>query len=403
MSRSSISINVLEHDEESLSGTGSHGRLFNDQLDWPGTSDPAPISQCPPSATQGDGTFMRFPGDYARYPYRHLPPNDLSGVLQFLYTDVATNATTGFPDVGDSYSNPPGGYQDRTECVGLPVSDPLRFGPTFDGRDPSLTEGPAFLPVPRRLENTLFPSASDLQPPPLHQGIGLDHLYFSQTLPQTPSAETDVTRNISRMVVPLSDDHPFVPTRPFPSSGSYPGESGDHEALTATMGIRGSTWDGGMAPTPLGTTTTFSPSSSQALGLHSQTYSAVWPPTHLPDSTLNDYSPLDPYSSHDEAAPSLGHQVRQLSNTVASTPPSSRVTARRGSKKYRVRCIIPGCSSTFAQRQGLNRHIKDRHSHWRRCPYCNDFKWPEGRSYLLTKHLKKCIRLKSQQQTRALG
>ncbi|KAH9161836.1 hypothetical protein EDB89DRAFT_2029002 [Lactarius sanguifluus] len=363
MSRSST--NALEHDKESLSGTGSHGRLFNDQLDWPVTSDPAPISHCPPSATRDDGTFMELPGDCT------LPPNDLSGVLQFLYTDVAMNATTGFPDVGDSYSNPPGGYQDHTEGVGLPVSGPLRFGPTLDGRDPSPTEGPAFLPVQRHPENTLFPSASDLQPPPLHQGIGLDRLYFSQTLPQTPSAETDITRNMSRMVVPLSDDHPFVPTRPFPSPGSYPGESGDHEALTATMGIRGSTWDGGTAPTPLGTTTTFSPPST------------VCPPTHLPDSTLNDYSPLDPYSSHDEAAPSLGHQVRQLS----STPPSSRVTAHRNSKKHR--CIIPGCSSAFVQRQGLNRHIKDRHSQWRSCPYCSDFESSEGRFYLLTKHLMK--------------
>ncbi|KAI9429822.1 hypothetical protein H4582DRAFT_147503 [Lactarius indigo] len=310
MSRVSI---VLENDEGLPVGTGANGRLFNDQLNWPGTSDPAPISQCPPSATQDDGTFMELPGEYAHYP----PP----------------------------------------------------------------TEGPASLPVPRHSEETLvtFPSALDLQQPPLHQpeGIELGRLYSSPTLPRIPSAaETDVMRDTSCVIAPLSDDHPFVPTRLVPSPGSYFGESSDHEWFTATMGIRGSTCDCGTMTTPLGTTTTFSPSSSQALGLHSHSY-----------LTLDDHSSLDPCSTHDEAAPSLGHHVCQLANTVGFTPPSSRAPARRNPKKYR--CIIPGCSSRFAQRQGLNRHIKDKHSQLNSCLYCGDFEWSKGRSYKFTKHLRK--------------
>ncbi|KAH8989383.1 hypothetical protein EDB86DRAFT_2943797 [Lactarius hatsudake] len=143
------------------------------------------------------------------------------------------------------------------------------------------------------------------------------------------------------------------------------------------MAIRVSTWDSGTA----GTATTFLPSSSQEVLSH--TYSAV----HLPDSTLNDYIPLDPYFTHDEAAPSFGHQVRRFANTVAFTPPSSRVSVRRNSKKYL--CDIPRCSSGFAQRQGLNRHIKDRHLRRIRCPYCSDFEWSEGRFYLFKSHLRK--------------
>ncbi|KAH8986339.1 hypothetical protein EDB92DRAFT_1268530 [Lactarius akahatsu] len=114
-----------------------------------------------------------------------------------------------------------------------------------------------------------------------------------------------------------------------------------------------------------------------------RTYSAV----HLPDSTLNDYNPLDPYFTHDEAAPSFGHQVHRFANTVAFTPLSGRVSARRNSKKYL--CDIPRCSSGFAQRQGLNRHIKDRHLRRSPCPYCSDFEWSEGRFYLFKSHLRK--------------
>ncbi|KAH9032159.1 Mu homology domain-containing protein [Lactarius pseudohatsudake] len=185
------------------------------------------------------------------------------------------NATAEFLDVADSSFNPPSGHQDPTEGVSLPASCPLPFGPTFGGRDPSPTEGPAFPSASRYFEGTSFPSASTLQPPPsLHRSIELDHLCFSQILPQTFSAETDVTRDTSRVLVP--------PTRPLSWARSHSGESCGNETFSAPMAIRVSTRDSGTATTPLA--------------------------VHLPDSTLNDYIPLDPYFTHDEAAPSFGHQ-----------------------------------------------------------------------------------------------
>ncbi|KAH9032162.1 hypothetical protein EDB85DRAFT_1274916 [Lactarius pseudohatsudake] len=357
MSRSSISMDVLENDEESLVGTGAHRRLFND-----------PISQHPSSTPQDYWTYTELLRGHVHYSgYCSIPPNGPSDVTQLRYANVdPMNATTGFPDEGDSSLDSLSGHHDHTEGVGPLVSGPLPFSPTFDGRGASSTEGSAFLP---------FPSASHLQPPiSPHRDIEFDHLHFSQTLPHTPSASTDVTRDTSRMLAPLSDDHPFPSTRPFSWPESYSGESGDHEAFLATMAIRGSTLDSGTA-------TTFSPLELRSMA---HTYSAV----HPPDWTLDGYSPVDPYSTHDEAAPSLEHQVHQPANTVAfTTPPSGRVSARRNSKKYR--CDIQGCTSAFAQRQGLNRHTKDKHSSLKPCLYCSDFEWSEGRSYLFKKHLKK--------------
>ncbi|KAI9430904.1 hypothetical protein H4582DRAFT_1341137 [Lactarius indigo] len=370
-------MNDLENDEESPVGTGSHRRLFDDQFGWPTTSDPAPISQLPPSTPQDGCTHTELLRDHA-YARLFLPLNDLSGVPRLCYANVSPkNATAAYLDAADSSLNPPSGHQDRTGGVSLPASRPLQFGPIFDGRSPSPTGGPVFPPASRYFERTLFPPTSSLQlPPSLHRSIELDHLYSSQTLPQTPSAETDVTGDTSRTFVP--------PTLPFSWAGSYHGESDDNETFPATMAIRGSTQDNGTATTPLGTATTFLPSSSQeVLELLSHTYSVV----RLPGATMDDYITLDPYPTHDEAAPSLVHQVRRFANTVAFTPPSSRVSARRNSKKYL--CNVSRCSSGFAQRQGLSRHMKDIHSQRIPYPYCNDFEWSKGRLYVFKSHLKK--------------
>ena len=169
------------------------------------------------------------------------------------------------------------------------------------------------------------------------------------------------------MIVPLLDEHPFTPTRPFSSTGSY-----SSEAFPATLVIRGPTQDSSTAITSLGEMAMYSTSSSQAPGLH--TYSAV----HLPDSTSNDHSPLDPYSTHDEAA-------RQLATTVAFTPPSRRVSAHRNPKKYWCHsCPSP---SGFVQKRGLTRHNKDKHLPWNSCPYCRDFEWSQGRPSSLEDHI----------------
>ncbi|KAH9175087.1 hypothetical protein EDB89DRAFT_1947547 [Lactarius sanguifluus] len=148
-------MNVLENDEESLLGTDSHRRLFDDQLGWPTTSDPAPVSQHPSSTPHGDCTYTELLRDCA-HTRLQLPPNDFSGVPRLYDTNVSLkDATAECLDVADCSFDPPGGHQDPTEGVSLPASCPLGFGPTFDGRDPSPTEGSAFPSASRYFEGTL--------------------------------------------------------------------------------------------------------------------------------------------------------------------------------------------------------------------------------------------------------
>jgi hypothetical protein len=192
----------------------------------------------------------------------------------------------------------------------------------------------------------------------------------------------NVTRDLSHTLVPLPDDHPLS-FRPFSWTGPHPSESGDYKALPPTMAMRGPTQDYLTATTSLSRMSMHFASSSQAFGSHN--YSTV----HLPNSTSNDYTPLNPYSTHDVARPSdfqLERQGRQLAptGTVASTPPPpSRVSAHRNSKKYRC----PSCDTGFSQKQGLNRHYKDKHLQRNLCSYCSDFEWSLGRQYLYKNHL----------------
>src|SRR6266702_635033 len=64
MSRSLISMSVLENDEESSVGTGANGRLFNDQRGWPTTPDPSPVPQYPSSTPKLLRDYTHYPSDY---------------------------------------------------------------------------------------------------------------------------------------------------------------------------------------------------------------------------------------------------------------------------------------------------------------------------------------------------
>jgi len=73
-------------------------------------------------------------------------------------------------------------------------------------------------------------------------------------------------------------------------------------------------------------------------------------------------------------------------------PPSKLCTRKdRGMRvekmaKKPFQCSSSGCSHSYAHRQGLTRHSKDKHSPKKQCDFC-DFKWPLGRRYLYSTHL----------------
>ena len=190
----------------------------------------------------------------------------------------------------------------------------------------------------------------------------------------------NVARDTPLMLEPLRDVHPLISTRPPSWMGHYSSEFGDYTALPPTMALRGRTRDNLKANTSLEMMSTHLPSSSQAPGLY--TYSTV----HLPDPTSNGDCTLDPYSTHDEVALSKFPSERQgpqHPTTVAITPPPRRVSAHRKSKKYWCHT----CDTGFTQKQGFNRHNKDKHSQQNPCPYCSDFKSSPGRKYLFKMHL----------------
>ena len=237
-----------------------------------------------------------------------------------------TNTATGFPHVEDSSFRPHSGHQDHPEEV------------------------PSGL-----LQGSPYSSAPDLRPLPSIRRVEGDQLYSSQTLPQTPSAEMNVTGDTSRILVPLPEVHPSIPTRPISWTGRQSNKFGDYKALPPSLAMRGRTQDILTATTSSGMTSTHLPSSNQAPEL------CTCPAVHLPNSTSNDECLLNPYSTHDEVAPSdsqLDTQERQLVTTVTTSPPPSRVSAHRNSKKYW--CYT--CDTGFSQKQGFNRHKKGKHS-----------------------------------------
>jgi DNA-directed RNA polymerase subunit RPC12/RpoP len=197
-----------------------------------------------------------------------------------------------------------------------------------------------------------------------------------------PRAETNVPRASSHILVPFPGNHPHIYTPPFSQMGSHSNDFiSDHEAFPATMPIHGPMQDVRTATNALDEVAMYLSSSSQVSSPHP--YSAVYPP----NPTLISCRPLNRYSNHDEAAPSdfrLERRGRQFVTTDASIPLRSRVSEHRNSKKYRCH----PCDSTFAQKQGLNRHVKDKHLHQNLCPYCSDFAWSPGRSYRFSAHLR---------------
>ena len=182
------------------------------------------------------------------------------------------------------------------------------------------------------------------------------------------------------MPVPLQSYRPPIRTPPFSRPGSHPNDLMSDYELFATIPIRSPIQDGRTATDTFDEMGIHSSSSNQSPSLH--TYTTIYPP----NPTLNGCRPLNHYSTYDKATPPdfrLEHRGRQFTRTdaYASNPLRSRTS--RSSKTYR--CHF--CDTTFAQKQGVNRHVKDVHLDRNLCPYCSDFEWSPGRYYKFREHL----------------
>ena len=78
----------------------------------------------------------------------------------------------------------------------------------------------------------------------------------------------------------------------------------------------------------------------------------------------------------------------QVNDPVIVTPP---ITSNQGTpvdgipRNFRCRT----CGVRFVQKQGLNRHKKDKHKRRETCLLCNSYTWSSGRRYLFFRHLEK--------------
>ena len=98
-------------------------------------------------------------------------------------------------------------------------------------------------------------------------------------------------------------------------------------------------------------------------------------------------APLGRHRHHNATGKKVDMDLLAVS---ASTPSQLCTTLDRNTgieemaeKPYQCRF----CRVTFAQRQGLTRHSKDRHSPKNRCDFCVEFTWSQGRRYIYRKHL----------------
>ncbi|KAH9171141.1 hypothetical protein EDB89DRAFT_1175857 [Lactarius sanguifluus] len=109
----------------------------------------------------------------------------------------------------------------------------------------------------------------------------------------------------------------------------------------------------------------------------------IVPGNGITSSSAHYYGSTSVYLNEDASPLGFTSAGRAGRHPVAS---SIRV-ARAGRNRTRFSCRV--CNVGFVQRQGLNRHNRDKHQPRNICPHCGVFKWSPARHYLLTKHFER--------------
>ncbi|KAH8995878.1 hypothetical protein EDB86DRAFT_1070649 [Lactarius hatsudake] len=83
------------------------------------------------------------------------------------------------------------------------------------------------------------------------------------------------------------------------------------------------------------------------------------------------------------------NEGEHLSEASSPEPPSQLFRPQdRGMRVKKKQYQCDSCYVSFVQRQGLTRHSKDKHKPKKRCGFCVDFTWPQGRRYIYRRHLR---------------
>ncbi|KAH9010192.1 hypothetical protein EDB85DRAFT_1307126 [Lactarius pseudohatsudake] len=83
------------------------------------------------------------------------------------------------------------------------------------------------------------------------------------------------------------------------------------------------------------------------------------------------------------------NEGEHLPEVTFPTPPSQWFRPQdRGMRVKKKQYQCSSCYVSFVQRQGLTRHSKDKHKPKKRCGFCVEFTWPQGRRYIYRRHLR---------------
>ena len=106
-------------------------------------------------------------------------------------------------------------------------------------------------------------------------------------------------------------------------------------------------------------------------------------------STIGHGSSL-PYSVHhieEAASPNFQSAVQASYPVIVASSISSNQLAPVDAMSETFWCHI--CGVGFVQKQGLNRHNRDKHIPRNICPLCERYEWSSGRRYLFLRHLER--------------
>ncbi|KAH9056763.1 hypothetical protein EDB87DRAFT_1170391 [Lactarius vividus] len=256
--------------------------------------------------------------------------------------------------------------------------------PPFNGRNVSLNTGaPDTLPESFVATRQLAPSWNPVLPPFLELDSQLG-IFSWRASPHGssgyPTPRTDSATDLVFKIAP-TQYHPSVSYGPMTEQEyQVPECVQDYGGVYASVAsTQEPTFETSTTTVPIGEMLVDPATARETLGV---------PGCDIMSSSVYYHSSTIPHSLHrnkDVDFISASHAGRHpiTSSFIAS---STRV-ARAGRNHTRFSCHV--CDVSFVQRQGLNRHNRDKHQPRNICPHCGVFEWSPARHYLFTKHFER--------------
>ncbi|KAH9024142.1 hypothetical protein EDB85DRAFT_280513 [Lactarius pseudohatsudake] len=258
----------------------------------------------------------------------------------------------------------------------------------FNGRDVSLTMG-----APDSLPDSFFATrqpAPSWDPPlsPFLELVSQLGIFSLRAPSRGPSAShtpwVDTSTDVILKTAP-TQYHPSISYGPVAKQEyRVPECAQDYGALHASIAaIRELSLDTSAATVPIGEMLVDSATARETLGVPGN--------DGVTSSSVYCHGSVIPHSiRRNEDAPQLDFILTSQAGRhpiASSSIASSTRVARPGRNRSRFSCHA--CDLSFVQRQGLNRHNRDKHRPRNICPHCGVFKWSPARRYLFTKHFER--------------